>query len=111
MLVDVARRLRHEIEHAIGFWEGDHFANAFFAGDHHHDPIQTERNATVRRRAETKSAENVAEEFFLIFCADAERGENFRLQVSLVNPDAAAAELNAVENNVVGFGSDLGEIA
>src|SRR2546423_907743 len=111
MLVDVAWRPRHEIEHAIGFRERDHFADAFFAGDHHHDPIQPERDATMRRRAETKGAEDVAEEQFLLFFAYAERGEDFRLQIAFVNSNTAAAEFHSVQDNVVSFGADPTELA
>ncbi len=50
----------------------------------------------MRWRAEAKCAEDVAEERFLIFFADAERGEDLCLQVALVNANAAAAEFHAV---------------
>src|SRR4051812_7800377 len=95
-IIDVARRLGHEIEHAVGLWEGDDFADAFFARDQHHDPVEAERDAAVRRSPESEGTENVAEERFLIFFGDAERGEDLRLQIALVNSNAAAAEFHAV---------------
>src|SRR2546430_15815185 len=44
-----------------------------------------------------------------ILRADAERLEHFFLQLRLMDSHAAAADLNAVENNVVSFRTDLGK--
>src|SRR5204863_3343965 len=44
-----------------------------------------------------------------ILRADAERLEHFLLQLRLMDSHAAATDLNAVENNVVSFRTDLGK--
>src|SRR5882724_5456782 len=49
----------------------------------------------------------MAEEQSLIFRADAERFEHFRLQFWLVNSNAAAADLDTIQNDVVRFGANL----
>ena len=50
----------------------------------------------MRRRAEAKGAQQMAEHRLLILVAHAEHVEHFRLQIRLVNSDAAAADLDAV---------------
>src|SRR3954471_17338800 len=71
-LIDVARRLGHKIDHAIGFREGDHFADAFFAGDQHDDAVKAESDPAVWRSPEAKGAEKVAEKRLLISVVNAE---------------------------------------
>ena len=46
----------------------------------------------------------------LIFLAHAERRENLRLQLRFVNPDAAAAQLHAVQDDIVRFRAHLAEL-
>ena len=70
-------------------------------------PIEAQRDAAVRRRAEAESAQDVTEHRLLLFFAHAERGEHLRLQIGLVNPDAAAADLHAVQHDVVGLRARL----
>ena len=53
----------------------------------------------------------MAEHRLLLFFADAEHLEHLRLQIALVDPDAAAAEFHAVEHHVVGYRADLAEFA
>ena len=55
-----AGELRHQIHAAIVFWEGYHVANALFAADQHDQPIESERDAAVRRRAKTQRAQQMA---------------------------------------------------
>ena len=43
------------------FRESHHVANAFFAADQHDEPIEPESDAAVRRRAEPKRAQQMAE--------------------------------------------------
>ena len=69
--------------------------------------IEAERDAAMRRRAKTQCAQQMAEERLSIFRADAERFEHFLLQFWLVNSNAAAADLHAVEHDVIGLGTNL----
>ena len=55
-------------------------------------------------------AKQMTEERLSIFWTDAERFEHFLLQLGLVNPDAAAADLDAVQNNVVSFRADFAKL-
>src|SRR6059058_20402 len=54
-------------------------------------------DAAVRRSAQPKGAQQMSEHRLLIFRADAERLEHFLLQFRLVNSNAAAADLDAVQ--------------
>ena len=77
--IDIARRLRHQVNAPIVFRERHHFADGFFAGDQHDDAVEPKRNAAMGRSAETKSAEDMAEERFLRFLTHPKRREYFRL--------------------------------
>ena len=53
----------------------------------------------------------MAELLLLLFGSHAEDVEHPRLQIALVNSDRAAAKLHAIEDNVVRFSADLGELS
>ena len=63
--IDIGGRLRHQVLAAIVFRERHHFADGFFAANQHHQSIETERDATVRRRAESERAKQMAEQHLL----------------------------------------------
>ena len=63
----------------------------------------------MRRRAQTKGAQHMAEHALLIFLAHPERREHFRLQIRFVNSNAAAADFHAVQDDVVGFRAHFAE--
>ena len=67
-----------------------------FAADEHDKAIETHRDAAMRRRAESKRAQQMAEQFLLIFITDAEHAEHFLLQIRFVDSNAAAADLHTV---------------
>src|SRR5206468_1049895 len=94
--IDCAWRIRHQIHAAIVLWECDDVANVLFAADQHDEPIEAERDPAVRRRAEPQRSEQMPELRLLTFRPDAECFEHFFLQLRLVNPDASAADLDAV---------------
>ena len=64
-------------------------------GQQHDQAVQTEGDAAVRRRAEAEGLEQMAEHEGLLVRVDAEDAEHFRLQVGLVDTDAAAADFHA----------------
>src|SRR5581483_2657152 len=63
----------------------------------------------MRRRAEPQRAQQMAKLRLAVFRAHPERLEHFLLQLRFVNSNAAAAELDAVQNNVVSFRADVWE--
>src|SRR4030095_295404 len=97
--IDFRRRLRHEVHGAVVLRESHHVANTLFAADQHNQTIETERDSAMWRRAEPKRTQQMAELQFSSFRIDPERLEHFFLQLRFVNSHAAAANLNAVQND------------
>jgi len=64
----------------------------------------------MRGRAKAEGFEKVREEDLLLVRRDAEHLEHLCLQIAFMNPDAAAADLDAIENNVIGLRPDLAEL-
>ncbi len=90
-----------------GFGEGDDFADGFFAGEEHDDAVEAERDAAVRRSAVGQRVEEEAEAAAELFFGEAERFEEALLHVLAMNSDAAAAEFDAVEDEVVAFAANF----
>ena len=105
--ISLRRRLGHHLDASVVFRKRDHIANTILASNEHHEAIQAESNATVRWRAEFEGLENMAEEELLLLLVDAQNAEHFRLEIGLVDSQAATADFNTVENNIVGQSADF----
>lgn len=105
--VDVGGAVGHEVDGFVVFREGDDFADAVLATGEHGDAVEAEGEAAVRWGAKAEGVEEVGELLLLLFGADAKDGEHFFLEFAFVDPDGAAAEFVAVEDDVVGFGADF----
>ena len=78
------------------------------AVEHEHDEaVEAEGDAAVGRGAEAEGVEEEGEFFLGVFGGDAQEAEDFGLEVLAVDTDGAAAEFDAVEDDVVGLGADL----
>ncbi len=60
------------------------------------------------RGAEAEGAEQVAELDLLLLGVHTQHFEHLRLEILLVDSDRTAAKLDAIQNDVVGDGADLG---
>src|SRR5207249_1142133 len=69
-------------------------------------PVEAEGDAAVRRRAEGERLEQEAEARLCLALRHAEEREHALLHVGAMDTDAAAAELDAVEHQVVGLRAD-----
>src|SRR5688500_17374828 len=65
----------------------------------------------MRRRAETERAQQMPELRLLLRIGYSEDFEQSFLQIRFVNPQRAAANFNAVQDDIVGFGTDFSEFA
>ena len=65
----------------------------------------------MRRGAVPQSFEQEAETQLLFFGADTQQLENLALDVGAVNADAAAAQLGAVEHQIVALRADFAQVA
>src|SRR5712692_699930 len=101
ILVHRRRRLGHEVLRGSRFREGNDFADRFFASEEHHHTVDAERDAAVRRRAVRQRVEEKTETPAQLFFRQSERFEQTLLNILAVDPNAAGAELVAVEHKVV----------
>src|SRR5215467_14135190 len=96
--VDFGGRFGHEVLGSGGLAEGDDLANRFFTGQKHHDSVDAQRDAAVRRGSVGERIQEEAEAFAQLLLAEAESLEKTFLDVLTVDPDAAGAELVAVQH-------------
>ena len=81
------RGVGHKVDGFGGFREGDDFAQAGGAGEEHHDAVEAESDAAVRRGAVFERVEEEAEAGAGFLVADAEGLEDLLLNVFAVNSD------------------------
>ena len=102
--------LDHEVLPALRLREGDHVADLVHAGHHRHHAVEAEGDAAVRRSAVRERIEQEAELGARLLVADSERLELLRLHLRAVDPHGAAADLPAVQRDVVGLREHLAGI-
>ena len=83
------RRVGHQVDGLCALREGNHLAQAGRSGQQHHNAIQTQRDAAMRRRAVLQRVQEEAEARARLVVADAERVEDHLLHVFAMNPDGA----------------------
>ena len=64
------RRVGHQVDGLGGLGEGNHLAQAGRAGQQHHNAVQAQRNAAVRRRAVLQRVQEEAEARARLFVAE-----------------------------------------
>src|SRR2546430_7110571 len=107
---------RWGIGHQVGafgsFGERDHVANTWSAAENGVEPIESERNAPVRRRSITESFKHVAEASSDHLRGDLEHFfQNGFLQIGLMDTDRAAAKLHTIHYDIVMLSPHFFEIA
>ena len=107
---DGAGGFGHEVGAGLGFGERDDVADGLAVEHEHDEAVDAQGDAAVGRGAEAEGIEEEGEFFLGVFGRDAQEAEDFRLYILLVDTDGAAAEFDAVEDDVVGLGVDLGGI-
>ena len=105
--VDFAGGFGHEVDGGGGFGEGHDFADGFFAGEEHDDAVHAESNTAVGRGAVGEGVEEEAEAAAEKFFREAQGFEEALLNVLAVDSNAAGAEFDAVEDEVVTLGADF----
>src|SRR5579872_5071397 len=83
------RCVHHQVHGLGSFWEGDDFAQAGGAGEDHHNAIQAERNAAMRRRAILQRLEEKSKACAGFFFGHAQGTKNFSLDILAVNTNRA----------------------
>ena len=95
------RRAGQRIAPARDLREGDHLAEVRLAGHACDEAVDAHREAAVRRRAHLQRLEQEAELRLLLVRRDPHRPEDRLLELGVVDPDRAGAELPAVPDQVV----------
>ena len=104
LLVDRARRVGEQVLGALRLRERDHVAQRLGPGHQHDEAVEADGDAAVRRRAVLQRVEQEAELGAAPPLVDLQRPEHLALHVGAVDPHRAAAELDAVQHDVVGLG-------
>ena len=95
------RRLEHEVAARLGLREGHHLADVGLVGEQRRPAVDAERDPAVRRGAVLERVEDRAELLAHPLERLALEQERALEQVAPMDPDRAAAELPAVEGEVV----------
>src|SRR4051812_45560064 len=96
LFVHGAGGLREQVLGALRLREGDHVAQALGAGHQHHEAVQPDGDAAVRRRAVLQRVQQETELELRFLRADLQRAEHLALHVLAVDTDRAASEFDAV---------------
>ena len=93
--------MRHHVRSALRLGERDDVADRAALRHEHDEAIETESDAAVRRCAVLEGVHHEAELLTRLFLREPDGLEDFLLQISLIDAQAAAADLDAVQNHVV----------
>jgi hypothetical protein len=93
---------------AAVFGKGDHLPDGGCAQDHGHDPVDAQSDAAVGRGAEFRAFRKKPN--FSAPPSVSPEPENALLQTAVVDADAAAAQLFAVDHQVIGPGAQAEQI-
>ena len=105
------RSVGHHFLRLLVLGKGDHFPDRVFAGSQHDHPVEAVGEPTMGRRAVAEGGQQKPEAPLGILARDAQALEDPLLQLGIVDPDAARAELGAVEHQVIGASPHLQGLA
>ncbi len=90
-----------KISRAGSLREGDHLTDRRFSGQQHDEPVQPQGDPAVRRSAVLQGVKKEAKPRLSLLGRDVQQAEDLFLQRPLVDSDAPAAQLDAVEDEVM----------
>ena len=96
-------RSGHQAQSAAGLWKGNHIPKTGRPGQDCNDPVKAKGDAAVRRSSEPEGLEKEPEFRRRLFGGNPEYPKHSFLDLPLVNPDASAADLLTVQNQIVGL--------
>ena len=108
--VDDIGSAAHKVGCILVLGEGDDFTDAVGAGQQHDKTVYAVGQSCVRRNAVLEGREQETEFFIGFLFGEADDLKHLLLDVALVDTDTAAAEFDAVEDNVVCFRTDAAGI-
>ena len=108
--VDRRRRVAHQIDGLRRLWERDYLADRRLTRQEGANAIEAERESAVRRRAVLERLEEESEAVLRVLVREPEQAEHLGLRLAVMNTNAAAAELPAVEDHIVGLRHHLARL-
>ena len=108
---DRRRRVGHQVDGLSRFRKRDDLANRVLAAQNRNQPIEAEGDAAVRRRTVLERVEEKPESRLRFFVRDLQQLEDEALQRLVVDSDAAAGDLAAVQHEIVGARARAARIA
>src|SRR5262245_61311260 len=102
LLSRMARSIDHQINGLRRLRERDHLAQALCSSENHHDAIESQRNAAVRRRPVLQRIEEESKPLLRFGVAHTQRAEDLCLYILLVNTNRSRSQLCTVQDDVVG---------
>src|SRR5215211_1962556 len=99
---DWRRCARQRVHATAGLWERDHVADRVGSRQQGADPVPTERDPSMRRRAVVERIQQEAKSFLRLLFRQPHHREDALLDVSAMDTDRAAADLIAIADDVVG---------
>ena len=103
LLRDGPRRAHHQVDRPLRLREGDDVADVVETEDEHRDAVDAERDAAVGRSAVFEGLEQEAEAVADVVVAEAKQLKSALVVVLRWVPVRPAADLEAVEAEVVGL--------
>src|SRR5262245_29890824 len=95
--IHVGRRAGHEVDGVGGLGKRDDFADRALSGQDCDDPVETERDAAVRRRAVLERVQEESKTVVRVGLAIAEPPEDAGLELLVMNSNAPAANLGPIQ--------------
>src|ERR1700687_1513254 len=105
--IDRARRAEHQVLVTLGLRKSDHISDVFSPNDRHHQSVNSGRDPTVRWYPVLECIQQVSKLGPDALTAHPENLEHLFLQLSFVNANAAARDLDSVQNAVICLGPDV----
>ena len=104
--VDYRGGAGHRVASGLRLREGDHLADVTLAEEDGQHAVDAGADAGVRRRTVLERLQHVPELALCLLRANAEQAEHLLLHLAAVDTDAAAEQLPAVADEVVGVGAN-----
>ena len=102
--------VEHDVAARVVLGEGDAVANAVETGKERYPTIETVSQTAMRGRSKLEGIHEEAELELCLLGGEAQNLENLLLQLGIVDTDAATANLDAVDDHVVGIGTHAGGV-
>ena len=96
------RRIHHQIHRPRRLGERNHFPQTLRSGQNHHNAVEAQRDASMRRRAILQRFQKKSKTRPRFFFGHAQRAEDSALHILAVNTNRSRPQLRAIQHHVIG---------